>query len=408
MKTLKNLFAFIFAFIISLQAYSQDNKDYISVSSDVKYQYIGTYDLERLNKILTSELKEFKEYDITYPQPKYPVKLYRVVYNSVIPEKNNKPTVASGLIAVPETGFKTMPVVSYQHGTVFTKTAVPSFPEESYESRLEIAQFAGNGYIFIGADYFGKGLSPEVDGYVVKQSTQQACYDMYIAAKYVLGSMGITMGELFLSGWSQGGYNTVVFLNKLESAGVKVKAAAIASAPVDLFATINKWVHNYQPDDAVYMPGCFNIMLNSYQEYYDIPVVDFAVKPEYRQYSRDFYLNKITWEEFAAHTPSKLPDYLTDEFKNASSLGEHRFFEIAQDNQAYRWRMVTPMHTYYGDIDEVVRENITTLPVGYQKIVNGAVVTGVPAGSKADHRGTFLFAVFDQKKWFDELLKTSE
>jgi len=38
-----------------------------------------------------------------------------------------------------------------------------------------IAEFAGQGYAVIGADYFGKGLSPEADSYLVKASTQQAC-----------------------------------------------------------------------------------------------------------------------------------------------------------------------------------------------------------------------------------------
>jgi hypothetical protein len=402
---MKNYTGFMLLFFIfSIPLIYTQSKDYVSVTSDVKYQYIGTYDIERLNKILTTERNDFKEYDITYPSPQYQVKLYRVIYTSVVPEKNNKPTTASGLIGIPETGNSTMPVVSYQHGTIFTKTEVPSNPEESYETRIQVAQFAGNGYIFIGADYFGKGISEESDGYVVKGSTQQACYDMYIAAKYVTNALGVNMSDLFLTGWSQGGYNTVAFLNKLEDCGVKVKAAAIASAPVDLLATLNKWIHNYSPDDAIYLPGCINLILNSYQEYYNVPVIQFAVKPEYQQYARDFYFNKISWEEFSKNTPVKTQDFLTEEFMNASSLGRERFFLIAQENQSYRWRSITPMHTYYGDIDEVVRENITTLPVGYQKIVNGSVVTGVPAGSKADHRGTFLFSVLDSKKWFDELL----
>jgi hypothetical protein len=45
------------------------------------------------------------------------------------------------LLAVPESGLDTMPVVSYQHGTVFSRTEAPSHPDESMEIRLMLAQF---------------------------------------------------------------------------------------------------------------------------------------------------------------------------------------------------------------------------------------------------------------------------
>ena len=48
-------------------------------------------------------------------------------------------------------------MISYQHGTVYGKQEVPSFPDQSPETQLMIAQFAGQGYIVIGADYFGMG-----------------------------------------------------------------------------------------------------------------------------------------------------------------------------------------------------------------------------------------------------------
>ena len=84
----------------------------------------------------------------------------------MIPEQGNRPTLASGLVAVPQTAQKKLPVVSYQHGTVFTRTAVPSRPEESDETRIVTARLAGSGYVVIGADYIGKGDSTEPDSYM--------------------------------------------------------------------------------------------------------------------------------------------------------------------------------------------------------------------------------------------------
>jgi hypothetical protein len=47
------------------------------------------------------------------------------------------------------------------------------------------------------------------------------------------------------------------------------------------------------------------------------------------------------------------------------------------------------------------------LPVGYQKIIGGAETVSVEVTGKANHRGTFVYAVADEKKWFDELIRQS-
>ena len=57
---------------------------------------------------------------------------------------------------------------------------------------------------------------------------------MLIAAKSVLVALGIEPGKLFLSGWSQGGWTTMAYLEKLEGLGLPVTAAAVASGPVDI------------------------------------------------------------------------------------------------------------------------------------------------------------------------------
>jgi hypothetical protein len=127
-------------FVIGTLSLARGADDH-AVCSGVKYELIGSYSVDRLNQILTSELKEFSAYPTRYPPARYAVKLYRVTYPSVIPEQYNRPTTASGLLAVPESGLDTMPVVSYQHGTVFSRTEAPSHPDESMEIRLMLAQF---------------------------------------------------------------------------------------------------------------------------------------------------------------------------------------------------------------------------------------------------------------------------
>lgn len=404
----KIYFPAIFVFILSLffQTDLRSQNEFKIVSSGVKYQFIGTYGISRLDSILTVEAAVFSPLDVSYTKAENSVKLYRVIYNSVIPELNNKPTTASGLIAIPETGKNKMPVVSYQHGTVFSKTEAPSNPEESMETKLMIAQFSGQGYILIAADYFGKGQSPEPDSYQVKASTQQSCLDMLKASEEVLKAMNIQQGQLFLSGWSMGGWSTLLFLQKLESLDIPVTAAASACTPTDIFALVNRWIYAPKETDAIWLPGILALQLNSYSVYYELPgLMESAIKPEYQQATLDFYQNKISFKDFYSKTTSKVADYLKPEFIASGSNSDNRYWQIIQDNNSYRWRSHTVLNLYYGDADEAVPEYIGTLPAGYQELIAGGHTTAIPAGKLADHRGTFKFAVDHQKKWFDGMLQ---
>lgn len=376
-------------------------------------QLIGEYDLARLDRILDDELQNFMgssptrdEYTkSTFPRARYAVKLYKVRYASVVPELGNRPTVASGLVAVPQTGAQNMPVVSYQHGTVFDKDDVPSRPERSAETRIMIARFAAQGYVVIAADYFGRGDSDLPDSYLVKGSTQQATFDMFDAAKRVLGGLGINPGPLFISGWSQGGWATMAFLQKLESAGTPVAAAAVASGPIDVALIVNRWLNNPQAIDSIYLPGILTLQLHAFAYYHQTPgIAALAIRPEFREPAGDLYAGRIDFTAFYAKTKPRLADFTTPEFRAMVASGQGRYWTGLDTSQVYRWRQATRLRTWYGGLDEVTPEWIGTLPEQVQKLVGGADTQALDAGAKADHRGVFLRAVLDQKPWFDSLL----
>ncbi len=369
---------------------------------------IGRYDLERLAKIMTTELVEHGFADTAptnFGPATTPVRLYRISYPSVIPEQFNRPTRASGLIAIPETLLPGRPVVCYQHGTIFTKDEVPSNPEKSMETRLMVAQFAGQGYIVVAADYFGKGLSPEPDSYLVQDSTQQACTDLLLASRSALVARSIEPGPLFLSGWSQGGWATLVLLRHLERLGIDVRAAATASAPSDIYTTMNRWINNPQPIDTPWLTGCVAIQVCAQDRYVQPGLADLAFKPEYLGAARDLHENRIGWEEFSKCAPRFCGDMLRPEFIESGWRGDNPYWLRLQGEHGYRWRSHTPLRCYYGEVDEVTPVFIARLPEGFQAIVGGGPTEAIDAGPHADHRGTFLFSVAHEKKWFDDLLR---
>ena len=166
----------------------------------IKAEKIGEYDTAKLNHILHEELQQFltgspmpyENFKDKYNVPKYNVILYKLTYQSMVPEMGNKPVETTGLVAIPSTLAPGTPMVSYQHGTVFGKTEVPSHLDESMETKIMVAQFGGQGYIVIGADYHGLGESSLPNSYIIRKSTEQACMDMYKATQEFLNQQKIS------------------------------------------------------------------------------------------------------------------------------------------------------------------------------------------------------------------------
>ena len=337
---------------------------------------------------------------MTYTPARNAVKMYRVTYPSVIPERNNRPTVASGLIAIPETTVKSMPMVSYQHGTVLGKHWVPSFPEESPETQLMIAQFAGQGYVVIGADYFGMGTSTEKDGYMVTASHQQACMDMYRASMNVLAKEGISVKELFLSGWSQGGVATMCFLETLEKNNIAVTAVGTAAAQCDGFVLVSGYLNHPRAIDATWVSAVLILTAFSYEEYYGVPGLAKALfTDEQYELARKIYMKEPYTEEW----PSDLHKLIRKEYFDPNYFASTAYCSLIQKLHAYRWQVKTNVRMYYGEIDECLPSDLARLPSMYQNALGNTTVSAISAGPDANHRGTFARAVPEWKKWFDSL-----
>ena len=382
-------------------AQAQDGQ-IVKLSANIQYQPIGRLDADQLNKVLKVDTPAFAGITVTYSPARNAVRLYRVTYSSVVPERGNKPTFASGLLAVPDVEGTSFPMVTYQHGTVYGKQEVPSFPEQSPETQLMIAQFAGQGYVVIGADYFGLGTSTEPEGYMVKASHQQATYDMLIASRAVLDHLKLTTTKLFLAGWSQGGFVTMAMLEKLEQSGVKVDAAATASAPVDAFVALNGFLSFPRKNDASWVNSLFILTAFSFENYYGVPglarslIADASYDVARKAYMREPFN--------PADVPADLhklirADYFDPQFFAASAYGR-----LVAQTQAYRWIVKSPVRNYYGETDEAISVGLGQLAMTYQRAIGSGnpAVEAVSTGSTS-HRGTFATAVPKWKSWFDGL-----
>ena len=394
------------------------------VFAGVTYEAIGTLSAADLNHILRVEAPAFTQAHVSYAPATNGVRLFRVVYGSVIPERGNRRTRASGLVAIPDAGAaaQPLPLLSYQHGTVVdSKYNVPSsFVANTSsaaalvtgETRLVVAQFAGQGYVVAAADYFGLGLSQEPDGYAVLGSHNQACFDMLEAALGVADAEGVVVRPdgKFVAGWSQGGKVTMALLEHLHRNKYAVRAAATAAAQCDAFAMLNGYLSfprgaaNSSTRDAPWVAALFILTAFSYENYYGLPGLSQSlIVPHMYDVARSVYTKPPINGSWAV---DDLHELIRPEFFDPVFFADSQYGRIMQQLFTYRWLMETPVKMFYGGADESLTTGIATMPARYQQSMGtgNTRVTAHLVGKKANHRQTFGIALKKWKKYFDSVL----
>jgi hypothetical protein len=410
-----------------------------------------------LDGVLTTERDIFspgasEAYWRDYQNPDYrsalhDVDVYRLAYRTTIPEQGNRPTVAYGLVAIPRGVSGQIPVVSYQHGSLWLKESAPSqafswdvtstavvnygLTEQelclsAYETRLNVAQFAGQGYAVVAADYIGIGNSVENDAFFVKQSGQQACLDMLAASQRLLGNLNLTTSDLFLNGWSQGGIATVAFQEALEARGVRISGVSTSSAGPDMNLFVTQSIFNRRPystvtvPDApwrVFVPQFSAFSLGGYHGQVNTPLELLGGNYEV---SRKFYMREFkSPPSFAWQIDVRgevVPVFIQDGVTTTAEVSRFIDQKAARDPQAYeqtayarllgdagsgKTRLVSDMRMYYGDQDEAGPEVVATSIATWQRGTFGKTNIEMVKVPYASHRSTALTAVAGQIEWFN-------
>jgi hypothetical protein len=386
----------------------------------VRYDSVGYYGGLRIQAIVDSVLEVFLQGRTMQPvafrdrlaPARHGVRLFKVTYNSTIPEKSGQPVTAHGLVAIPDSILPGAPVVSYQHGTIFDRSWCPSDPDGSIEVQFQLSQFASQGYIVIAADYFGTTAGTQVpNSYGMTGSAAQACLDMLAASKELLKQRNITPGKLFLNGWSQGGASTNAFLQLLEREGFPVAAAVTASGPADQVIFLQRTINEPTPFVAPYFPAVIGNILCSFEAYAGMEgLPQRSIRPEYLEASRRLHAFELPFDEYVRQVlldangkwrTSK--EIFTEEFISESRVAASPFWRALDAANGYRWAMHTPYRCYYSHRDEAVMAEAARIIVDHQKSLGNAAVEAFDAGRDADHGCVYLEAIINAKPWFDSL-----
>lgn len=168
--------------------------------------------------------------------------IYHIEYETI--GGANEPTTASAALMVP-TGFGATctgarPVVLYAHGTT-TDRAFNMANMQNSETLVLAALFASQGYIVVAPNYAGYDTSTlPYHPYLIADQESKDMIDALTAARTALPIAAATLtkdsGQLFITGYSQGGYVAMATHRAMQAAGMKVTASAPMSGPYALAA----------------------------------------------------------------------------------------------------------------------------------------------------------------------------
>src|SRR6267154_1398354 len=300
--------------------------------------------------------------------------IYHIRYTTV--GGANEATTASAALMVPTGAGATCtgarPIVLYAHGTT-TDRAFNIANMQNAETLLLAALFASQGYVVVAPNYAGYDTSTlAYHPYLIADQQSKDMIDALKAARTALPLASATLtkdsGQLFITGYSQGGYVAMATHRAMQTAGMKVTASAPMSGPYALAAFVDAVFYGEVNGDATVSSA---LLLTAYQKAYgniyaspaDIFETQYAggidsllpsATPRSQLYAQgklpEYALFSSTPPDpaFAADTPPTAPANLAEVFALGFGTGNlirnsYRlsYLEDAQSNPDGGWPTVT-------------------------------------------------------------------
>src|SRR5882672_12772610 len=159
------------------------------------------------------------------------------------------------------------PMVLYAHGTTTDRTFSMANMQNT-ETLFLAALFAAKGYIVVAPNYAGYDTSTlPYHPYLIADQQSKDMIDALAAARTALPLAAATFskdsGQLFITGYSQGGYVAMATHRAMQAAGMKVTAAAPMSGPYALAAFVDAVFYGEVNGNA---PVSSALLLTAYQK----------------------------------------------------------------------------------------------------------------------------------------------
>ena len=293
--------------------------------------------------------------DFPLSQMKYDVQIWKITYETLY---KGSAIVASGMAYIPLGDGEEFSYLTFARGTIAANNQAPSELSMVDIQTFLYAAMASTGLITVVPDLIGFGSSKDImHPYYVEETSALAVIDGLRAVRELLKQEEISSdGELYLSGYSGGGYVTMATQKYIEESDLEyfdLKASFPAAGGFDM-----KGVRDFFFDQEVYeTPYFMAYIAESYRTYYDI---DTALA---QQIFNEPYAQRIINIFDGFSDGSQINNQLNDTVavlissQFLSNPDNEQFSEISQlfdENSLLDWIPEIPMYLYHGDADITV------------------------------------------------------
>jgi predicted esterase len=329
-------------------------------------------------------------------EPTYGVEIIELIYKTIDAQGNL--IDASGVVVKP-IADETFPLISVHHGTQTKKDAVGS---ENYFNAFEGIIAASVGYVASQPDYLGFGVSSDMfHPYLHEETSASSSIDMIRATKQYCEENGIQLNDqLYLAGYSQGGYVTMAAHKEIErnlSNEFIITASAPMAGPHDLLGT----ALFVTQDNEYPRPSFISFIVLAYNDVYQWDRIDDIFKDPYNTIAPSVFEGNLTTGQIDNQLTTNLADLFKDDFLSGiRNRSLNYIIDSFVENSLQDWAPVAPITLIHGNADTYVPyENAVTT----QNILlgNGGSFVDLVTIDGGTHETSILPAFEYTLNWFN-------
>jgi len=287
---------------------------------------------------------------------------YKLTY--ITTDEKGQKVEASGLMTVPVglpeeiTEGIGLSMVSDDHGTIFANKEAPTEKAQSGSVDTPLIFTVLAGFVTLQPDYIGFGASKDhYHPYMLKESLANATVDFIKAARTFAKEKGIHLnGQLFVTGYSEGGYAAMAAMEKIEQEGeINVTMAAPMAGPYAL----DYMAMGVLNSPTIGVPSFMADVGYAYAKAYDKEASEIINEP-YASMLPELFSGDYTREEIdpqlTTETLGLFNGAFVEDFFGTAGTGnpENWFMQAVSENSAYLWAPQTPMALIQCEGDDVI------------------------------------------------------